>query len=110
MSWKDDDISPDYARDRGREDQRSGWYSHYAYSDCETQGYYDEGAREVRQAQERERERRQQEEYEEQQWWELKEQERAEQEAYEAAMEQQYQDQNQQHAEQKKEESDDVPF
>lgn len=83
MSHKDDCYSPDYARERGREDYRTGWYSPYAMGDCdEAQRAYDEGKHAEQRAEQHRRETRQQEEAAEMEYW----QHMAEQEAMELAM------------------------
>ncbi len=77
MSHKDDCYSPDYARERGREDWRTGWNSPYAMGDCyEAQQAYDEGVRAEQRADQHRYEMRQQEEAAEMEYYALAEAER----------------------------------
>ena len=82
MSHRDDCLSPEYARERGREDWRSGWYSPYAQGDCnEAQQAYDEGMRAEHRAEQHRREERERAEYEEAEYY-RQAQAQAEEEAY----------------------------
>lgn len=59
MSHRDDCPSREYARERGRDEWRSGWYSPYAMGDCrEAQESYNEGMAEERRREQRRREAR----------------------------------------------------
>ena len=99
MSHKDDCYSPDYARERGREDYQRGWDSPYAMGDCyEAQRAYDEGVSSQRRYEQHRREVREQEEAAEMEYYyaaqqeaeynaHLEEQMRLQQEAYYREME-----------------------
>lgn len=94
MGHRDDCLSPDYARERGRDDWRTGWYSPYAQGDCdEAQRAYDEGMRDERRYEQRRREAREQVEAEEESyyWQQMQKQESDAMEAeMNAAMEREY--------------------
>lgn len=61
MSHRNNCPSEEYARDRGREEWRSGWYSPYAMGDCyDAQRAYDDGMQEERRAERNRREAREQ--------------------------------------------------
>ncbi len=91
MGHRDDCLSPDYARERGREDWRSGWYSPYAQGDCHrAQEAYDEGMREERRYEQRRREAREQAEAEEAYYWQQQQEHDAMEAEMNAAMESDY--------------------
>lgn len=69
MSHKRDCLTEEAAKDRGREDRRTGWDSPYAMGDCyEAQQAYDDGVREERRAEQRRREEREQQRLENEQF------------------------------------------
>lgn len=99
MSHRDDCYSPDYARERGREDRRSGWDSPYAMGDCyEAQRAYDEGVAAERRHEQQRREMREQEEAAEMEYYQRQAEEEAamaeaqEAEYYEAMERQRWED------------------
>ena len=107
MTHREDCLTEDEARRRGREEYRSGWYSPYAMGDCyEAQEAYDAGMIAERRAEQARREAREQAEYEEYCYYQQLEEQRQMNAQYEQTMEQEFLDKQAP----KEENPDEIPF